>query len=314
MADKENNSLVRRAFLQSLVVAGGTAALPSVAKAGAKGSDAAGHARHDELPVVPLPAPGRNRIPVAFLLAEGAEVVDFAGPWGVFEYVFPPGMDEAPFQLYTVAESTAPLKVSGGMTIVPDFSLDNAPPPKLIVVPAMGEPSEAMLAWLRRASKATDLTMSVCNGSFVLAKAGLLSGKAATAHHGGGYAMLAADFPDVKVIRGARFVDAGNVSTAGGLTSGIDLALHVVERYYGRKVAEQTATHLEYQGQGWLNPNSNSEFAGPIKQAANHPVCAVCGMEIDRSLSSSHKGRIYYFCVKEHKQIFDASPEQFAAK
>ena len=98
------------------------------------------------------------------------------------------------------------------------------------------------------------------------------------------------------------------------LTSGMDLAFRVVQRYFGREIAAQTATLLEYQGQGWLNANSNSEFAGPIHQTADHPVCAVCGMEIDRSLLSTYKGKTYYFCVQEHKRIFDASPEKFAAE
>jgi YHS domain-containing protein len=121
-------------------------------------------------------------------------------------------------------------------------------------------------------------------------------------------------YPDIHVQRGARFVESGNLATAGGLTSGMDLAMRVVERYFGRDVANQTASLLEYQGQGWLNPSSNAEFAAPIRQSANHPVCAICGMEIDRSLSSTYKGKTYYFCVKEHKQIFDASPEKFAAE
>ena len=130
--------------------------------------------------------------------------------------------------------------------------------------------------------------MSVCTGVFVLASTGLLSGKSATTHHGANVD-LAMQYPDIHVQRGARFVEAGNLASAGGLTSGMDLALRVVEQYFGRDVASQTASLLEYQGQGWLNPNSNSEFAGPIKQTANHPLCAVCGMEPDRSLSSTYK-------------------------
>jgi transcriptional regulator GlxA family with amidase domain len=94
--------------------------------------------------------------------------------------------------------------------------------------------------------------MSVCTGAFVLAKTGLLSGKAATTiHHA--YTDLAMQFPDIQVKRGARFVDEGNLASSGGLSSGIDLALHVVERYYGREVAERTAYLMEYQGRGWLD-------------------------------------------------------------
>ena len=187
------------------------------------------------------------------------------------------------------------------------------PHPKVIVIPAQSPASEATKSWIRNATKSTDVTMSVCTGAFVLASTGLLSGKSATTHHGA-YVDFAMQFPDIHLQRGARFVESGNLASAGGLTSGMDLAFRVVERYFGRDVASQTATLLEYQGQGWLNPNSNSEFAGPIRQSADHPVCAVCGMPIDRSLSSTYKGKTYYFCVKEHKRIFDASPEEFAAK
>ncbi len=212
-----------------------------------------------------------------------------------------------------MAESAAPITAGGGLKITPNYTIANAPAPKVIVIPAQSPASEATKAWIRNATKSTDVTMSVCTGAFVLASTGLLSGKSATTHHGA-YVDLAMQYPDIHVQRGARFVEGGNLATAGGLTSGMDLALHVVERYFGRDVASQTASLLEYQGQGWLNPSSNAEYAKPIKQTADHPLCAVCGMEIDRSLSSTYKGKTYYFCVKEHKQIFDASPEKFAAK
>jgi putative intracellular protease/amidase/YHS domain-containing protein len=260
-----------------------------------------------------LTPPANAPIPVAFLISEGAVVIDFCGPWEVFERVYLPDRKHDAFSLYTVAETAAAITASGGLKITPNYTIANAPAPKVIVIPAQSPASEATKNWIRNATKSTDVTMSVCTGAFVLASTGLLSGKSATTHHGA-YVDLAMQFPDIHVQRGARFVESGNLATAGGLTSGIDLAFRVVERYFGRDVASQTATLLEYQGQGWLNPNSNSEFAGPIKQTPNHPVCAVCGMEIDRSLSSNYKGKTYYFCVREHKQIFDASPEQFAAK
>jgi putative intracellular protease/amidase/YHS domain-containing protein len=260
-----------------------------------------------------LTPPANAPIPVAFLISEGAVVIDFCGPWEVFERVYLPDRKHDAFSLYTVAETAAAITASGGLKITPNYTIANAPAPKVIVIPAQSPASEATKNWIRNATKSTDVTMSVCTGAFVLASTGLISGMSATTHHGA-YVDLAMQFPDIHVQRGARFVESGNLATAGGLTSGIDLAFRVVERYFGRDVASQTATLLEYQGQGWLNPNSNSEFAGPIKQTPNHPVCAVCGMEIDRSLSSNYKGKTYYFCVREHKQIFDASPEQFAAK
>jgi len=290
----------------ALSLAAGTLALPGATAE--TFDEAAGSAKLN-----PLTPPANASIPVAFLISEGAVVIDFCGPWEVFERVNIPDRKYDAFSLYTVAESAAPIHTSGGMQITPKYTIANAPPPKVIVIPAQSPASEATKAWIRNATKSTDVTMSVCTGAFVLASTGLLNGKSATTHHGA-YVDLAMQYPDIHVERGARFVEVGNLATAGGLTSGMDLAFRVVERYFGLDRASQTASMLEYQGQGWLNPSSNAAFAGPIKQSANHPVCAVCGMEIDRSLSSTYKGKVYYFCVREHKQIFDASPEKFAAK
>jgi len=265
-----------------------------------------------KVPSNPLTPPTNSPIPVAFLLSEGAVVIDFCGPWEVFERVSKPRNTHDAFRLYTVAETNSPIRASGGLQIVPDYTIANAPAPKVIVIPAQSPASETTKAWIREASRNTDVTMSVCTGAFVLASTGLLAGKPATTHHGA-YADLAAQYPDIQVQRGARFVEAGNLATAGGLTSGMDLALRVVERYFGGEVARQTAYMLEYQGEGWLNPASNSEFAKPVKQSANHPLCPVCGMDPDRSLASTYKGKTYYFCMQEHKKLFDASPEAFLA-
>jgi transcriptional regulator GlxA family with amidase domain len=92
--------------------------------------------------------------------------------------------------------------------------------------------------------------MSVCTGAFQLARTGLLDGLQATTHHHF-YDAFAKEFPQVKLHRGLRFVDNGHIASAGGLTSGIDLALRIVERYFGHGVAQQTADYMEYTGQGW---------------------------------------------------------------
>ena len=202
-----------------------------------------------------LTPPAKGKIPVAFALSEGATVIDFAGPWEVFQdvHVSERGstMDEQmPFQLYTVSEKTEPITGSGGLKLVPDYTFESAPQPKVIVVGAQ-RGSKALHAWLNKNVASTDLIMSVCTGAFQLGRAGLLSGKSATTHHDF-FEQFAKAFPDVSLKRGLRFVEEERVSSAGGLTSGIDLALHVVERYFGREVAQQTATYMEYQSKGWM--------------------------------------------------------------
>jgi transcriptional regulator GlxA family with amidase domain len=205
--------------------------------------------------IKPLTPPPKGKIPVAFLISSDAQVIDFTGPWEVFQDVHVPSrgttMDERmPFELFTVAESTEPIRATGGLQIVPDHDFASAPTPRIIVVPAQHQPSAATKEWLKKAAPQTDVTMSVCTGAFVLGSAGLLSGQAATTHHDF-YDRFAEAFPDVQLRRGVRFVENDKISTAGGLTSGIDLALHVVERYFGAEVAQRTATFMEHESGRW---------------------------------------------------------------
>jgi transcriptional regulator GlxA family with amidase domain len=260
----------------------------------------------------PLKPPAEGAIPVAFLVSDGAVVIDFAGPWEVFQDVMIPGRMDMPFQLYTVSESTKPIQASGGMKIVPDYTLENAPAPKVLVIPAQSAPSEAVMAWVRKSAKTADVTMSVCTGAYLLAQTGLLAGKSATTHHGS-YVDFARKYPDIQMKRGARFVEDGNLATAGGLSSGIDLALRVVERYYGREVATQAAFDMEYQGQGWRNADSNSVYAKLRSSVDGHPLCVVCSMAIDpaNALKTVYNGKTYYFCSSNHKASFDAAPADF---
>jgi YHS domain-containing protein/putative intracellular protease/amidase len=265
-----------------------------------------------ELGTNSLKPPDKEQIPVAFLISDGAVIIDFCGPWEVFQDVWVPGRQDHPFRLYTVSETTAPIHASGGMKIVPDYTLANAPAPKVIVIPAQSDPSAAVLEWIRKNSKSTDVTMSVCTGAFVLAKTGLLSGKSATTFHAA-FNSFGMAFPDIHLKRGARFVEDGNLATAGGLSSGIDLALRVVERYFGRDVAQKTAYNMEYQGQGWMNADSNQAYASTPVSTAEHPLCPVCGMDVDPKTApkSVFNGTTYYFCSDDDKKTFDAAPNNF---
>lgn len=258
-----------------------------------------------------LKPPAQGDIPVAFVISDGAVIIDFCGPWEVFRDAMVSGGNH-PFRLYTVSDKTNPIQAGGGMKIVPDYTFDNAPAPKVIVIPAQDDPSPAMLDWIRKSSKDTDVTMSVCTGAFVLAKTGLLSGKSATTFHGA-FVPFAMQFPDINLKRGARFVENGNLATAGGLSSGIDLALRVVERYYGREVAKKTAYNMEYQGQGWTNPNSNQAYASAPVSTAEHPLCPICAMDVDPKTApkSVYQGKTYYFCSNDDKNTFDTAPDKF---
>ena len=259
----------------------------------------------------PLTPPAEGSIPVAFPISEGAVIIDFCGPWEVFQDVQLHGHKDSPFHLYTVAETKEPIIASGGMKIAPEYTFQTAPVPKVIVIPAQ-KANDAMLEWIRTSTKSTDVTMSVCTGAFVLAKTGLLAGKSATTFHMA-YEDFAVQFPDIHLKRGARFVEDGNLASSGGLTSGIDLSFRVVERYFGRDVAEETAYGIEYQGRGWTNPDSNMVYTKPPRFTADKSLCPVCGMDGDPTITSAYKGKTYLFCMRGHKEAFDKAPARFVS-
>lgn len=184
---------------------------------------------------------------VAFVLTEGANVIDMAGPWEVFQDTMVG--DRMGFELFTVGESSRPVTMTGGLRAVPQYTFANAPHADIVVIGAQRGAS-ALPEWLRARAKDSRVVMSVCTGAFKLADAGLLEGKKATTHHEF-WDAFAKKFPNIQLERGSRFVQSDDVLfTAGGLTSGIDLALHIVEKFYGREAADRTAAYMEYRHRG----------------------------------------------------------------
>jgi len=191
-------------------------------------------------------------VSVAFVLTEGANVMDFAGPWEVFQDAA--ADDHSGFDLYTVSDSKEGVLLTGGLRVLPEHTFADAPEPEIVVVGAQ-KGSPAMLEWLRKTS-ARSTVLSVCTGAFKLAKAGLLDGLPATTHHEY-FEAMEKQFPKVKLKRGLRWVQSSDrIYTAGGLTSGIDLALHIVAKYYGDAAAQRTAYYMEHSGDGWKEPGS----------------------------------------------------------
>jgi putative intracellular protease/amidase len=215
-------------------------------------------------------APRSGMIKVAFVVSDHANVMDIAGPWEVFQDTMlhdAHGAEIMPFELYTVAPAKAPLHTTGsnrpGLTLTPDYSFADAPTPDLVVVGAQsGGPGLA--EWLKKIHAQNKTIMSVCTGAFKLAEAGLLGGKQATTHHWY-FGNMQNQFPDVKLVREVRYVQSDPITfTAGGLTSGVDLSLHIVASYFGQTVAQGTADYMEYQGTGWKSNQGISQMTTPI--------------------------------------------------
>lgn len=186
---------------------------------------------------------------VAIVLFDDVEVLDFAGPFEVFSVAATRGAERT-LNVYTVAEEIRIHITSGGLQVVPQYTLADCPPPDIVVMPGgygtrRQMKNAALLDWVRAQAARAELMTSVCTGSLVYGCAGLLDGLTATTHHEE-YDLLARSSPALTVVRGVRFVDHGTIITSAGVQAGMDMALHVVARLFGEATARATAANIEY--------------------------------------------------------------------
>lgn len=224
-----------------------------------------------------MPGPPWN---VGILIFDQVEVLDFAGPFEVFSRtrVDPSRAalrtDEgAPFRPFTVARTGAPVTATGGLRVLPEHEFADAPRIDLLVVPG-GFGTRPLLDdaetvdWIRGIARDARLVTSVCTGSLLLAKAGLLAGKRATTHWAA-LAELEAVGGGVTVERDERWVDDGIISSAG-VSAGIDMALYVVEKLLGKEVADRTARYIDYP-RGSATAGAPGPGAAPAGVAPSGP-------------------------------------------
>jgi putative intracellular protease/amidase len=181
---------------------------------------------------------------VAIVLYPGVELLDFAGPGEVFS-----SAGSGAFNVYTVAASAQPLVSQGFVKVTPDYAIDGAPRPDIIVIPggSVGAVTSdpKLMAWLKKGAAEGEITMSVCNGAIALAQAGLLDGLKATTHWSALPRLR--KFAKVTVVADERFTDNGRILTTQGVSAGIDGALHVVERLLGAEAAWADAHYMMYR-------------------------------------------------------------------
>lgn len=197
---------------------------------------------------------------VGIVLFDDVEVLDFAGPYEVFTTATrvhsrrTPGAPPA-FDVFTIAPGGARslVRARAGLRVQVDHGPDDAPPIDLLIVPGgvvTAELARAALApWIAARAAQAEITASVCTGAFLLAQAGLLHGCSVTTHWED-IADLRAAHPGLAVVEGRRWVDAGAVVTSAGISAGIDMSLHLVERTLGRELAEATARQMEFDWTG----------------------------------------------------------------
>jgi transcriptional regulator GlxA family with amidase domain len=181
---------------------------------------------------------------VLAVLFDGVQSLDVTGPVEVFAGAekHTPGT----YRIRTATLDGAPVRTSSGLTLVPDESLTDVPAPHTLLVPGgqgTRAPDPRLTDWLREHGPRAERLVSVCTGAILLARAGLLDGRRATTHWA--YCdKLSRDHPAVEVDPDPIYVRDGHVSTSAGVTSGIDLALALVEEDLGREVALAIARHL----------------------------------------------------------------------
>jgi transcriptional regulator GlxA family with amidase domain len=191
---------------------------------------------------------------VGILVFPDVEVLDFCGPFEVLSTarLSEPRKreDESPFDVRLVAEASGSVRATGGLRVLPDHTFADAPPFDVLVVPGgwgtrdqIDNPQ--LIDWVRRQAGGAKFVTSVCTGSFLLAKAGLLAGRRATTHWKS-LDRMRVTFPDVTVDDHSHVVEDGDLLTSAGISAGIDLALRVVARVCGEPVARATAAHMEY--------------------------------------------------------------------
>jgi transcriptional regulator GlxA family with amidase domain len=179
------------------------------------------------------------------LLFQDFEMLDAAGPMELW------GNLRKDVKMVTVARRKGDVRSAQGVRVAADFGFEDCPKLDLILVPGGAGAFKALkeadtLEWIRARAAQAEITMSVCNGASILAAAGLLDGRPATTNKTW-WEQSIAPGPAAKWVRHARWVDDGNVVTSSGVSAGMDMSLHLIERLFGAKKAERIANEVEYE-------------------------------------------------------------------
>lgn len=194
---------------------------------------------------------------IAVIIYPGVELVDMNGPLDVF--LKANSLQPGRYEIYTVAETKEALQSEGGIVkILPAYDFSDCPSPDVLIVPglldAAQEPavaSEACIAFIKSIMVQQKLILSVCIGLFNVAATGLLSGKRVTTHYQA-IKGFQEQHRDILVIKNERVVRDGLIVSTGGVTSGIDGALSLLETFDGSIAAQQVADIMVYNRKALL--------------------------------------------------------------
>ncbi len=194
---------------------------------------------------------------IAILIFNDVEVLDFTGPYEVFSRTrLIEGVqsrlsdDSAPFNVFTVSEKEKEIVATGGLRFIADYLFINSPKIDILLIPGgLGTRSilkkAEVLKWIKLISGKCELVCSVCTGSLILAKIGLLDNKSATTHWGS-LSLLSEISNSINVVKNKKVVFDG-IYTSAGVSSGIDMSIEIVKKMYGTKAALDIAKYIEWK-------------------------------------------------------------------
>ncbi len=186
---------------------------------------------------------------VGIFLFNDVEVLDFAGPFEVFSVTSELNNYEL-CEVFTVTEDGKEINAVNGLRVVPDYSFESAPQTDILIIPGgdgtkKGYLNNTVLNWVSKQNESSDITISVCSGARILAKLGLLDDIPSITHHEV-IPSVQQIAPKTEILADERFVDTGKIMTAGGISAGIDLSLHIVGKLFGKAIADKTKVYMEY--------------------------------------------------------------------
>lgn len=188
---------------------------------------------------------------VGILLFNEVEVLDFAGPFEVFSITTLPESDKKPFIVKTISETGNMINARNGLKIKPDYSFNDKIDFDILIIPGGYGAEEIeinnlkVIEWIKNKFNNVDILASVCTGSFLLAKTGILDNKNATTHWMD-IKKLQNDFPKIKVHKNIKYIEDGKIITAGGVSAGINMSLYIIEKLLNKDIARYTAKRMEY--------------------------------------------------------------------
>jgi transcriptional regulator GlxA family with amidase domain len=191
---------------------------------------------------------------VGILIFDDVEILDVAGPFEVFAVTRLNDeqrlQQSSPFKVYLISETNKQITAIGGLRLTPDVTITECSNLDLLIIPGgWGTRKESknriLVNWIGNQFTNDRLIASVCTGSSLLGKAGLLDGRDATTHWRA-FDFLQESAPKARILKNVRFTLIEPIFTSAGVSAGIDLALRIVSHFFGTNIGQATASHMEY--------------------------------------------------------------------